>query len=96
MVTGKNTALSLMLLTALGTSLASADELDPARQSYDVPEISYYGIHKVCIGDQWYLTTYDGGVPTGITPKLKGGKPELCVEPKQLTPETKRELYYKG
>lgn len=96
-MTSKMIALSLVLLTALGTGSSALAEPDPARQSRDVPvETSVSGIYKNCIGDQWYLVTYDGGAPTGITPKLKGGKPELCVEPKQLTPETKRELYYKG
>jgi hypothetical protein len=51
------------------------------QQFREVPEGSTYGIRKFCIEDQWYLVTYDEGIPSGITPKLKGGRPELCVEP---------------
>jgi hypothetical protein len=80
-MTGKMTALVFVLLTALSAGAASADEVDPMQQFREVPEGSTYGIRKVCIEDQWYLVTDDEGIPSGITPKLKGGRPELCVEP---------------
>jgi hypothetical protein len=75
------------LLAALGAGAASAEEVDPMHQFREVPEGSTNGIRKVCVDDQWYLVTYHYSLPTGITPKLKDGKPELCVEPKS-TPAT--------
>lgn len=96
-MTGKMTVLTLGLLTALRAGSASADELETARQARDAPvETSMGGIYKSCIGDQWYLVTYEGGIPTGITPKLKGGKPELCAEPKLTPPLTNRALGHEG
>lgn len=95
-MTGKMTVLTLGLLTALGAGSASAEEVDPMQQFREVPESSNYGIRKVCVGDQWYLVAYNGRLPSGITPKLKGGKPELCAEPKPTPPAINRALDHKG